>query len=497
MKAEAISPIQPKRVIEDRLATGLLVLAGALLLLWPPLLNRAPFVLSDTTTYIRGADAAVFKLTGIQTDWTARFIKRYQPPTTSAPQAAQPGPAASGRAVTLSGRSVYYGAFLYLTDLIAGLWLAVVVQAFVAALCLYLTVRRFSSASRQPVAAFLGLTALLSVASALAFFTGYLMPDLFTGLGVLAAAHLLCRSPPLSRGEKASWFGLLCWSALTHSSNILILLILVVAMLIGRAVVNGPRLRGVGLVTCAIAIGIAGEALFALSVRSFTGDAPVRPPFLTARVIADGPGLAYLQHTCPTSGFALCNHMQGLSRNSDDILWNESPKQGVFSAVGNDEKRRIAREEPRFLLAVLEDRPFDVLSSSAGAVWQQARKWGLQEFNMPAVTGSDSDKVPPRIANELAGSRAESRSMPVAVTAVLSLAASLVSVALLLWTVGRRSTDANLRLFLAALLVGIAADLIVCGAISTPHDRYSMRVFWLLPLGAFVALLSARVRKRA
>ncbi len=50
--------------------TGFALVAAAMALLWPAFYNHQPFFFPDTTAYVRGADAAVFKLTGIPSAWT-------------------------------------------------------------------------------------------------------------------------------------------------------------------------------------------------------------------------------------------------------------------------------------------------------------------------------------------------------------------------------------------------------------------------------------------
>jgi len=499
VRVETVSPGKPLRAAPSPFVAAVVILLGALLLLWPTILNRQPFFLSDTTSYIRGADAAVYKAFGVRTDWTERFFDRYGTgqQERNAAAAAQAPAEGTGRPITLSGRSIYYGALLYTADRLGGLWLAAVLQALLASLCLYLTLVRFIHGRRDAAGPFLLLTAALSAGSSLAYFTGYLTPDLFSGLGILAAAHLLCRGPPLTAGQKTFWFVVLCWSALAHGSNILILLVVVVALLLATFTLRMPDRRAIALIVCAIAVGIAGELLFSGAVRAISGDAPVRPPFLSARLIADGPGLAYLERTCPRSGFELCRHVDGMSGSSDAILWGQKGTRGVFSAVGNDERRRLGNEDLRFALAVLADRPVDVIGSSTRSVLAQAGKWRLREFNnVPGQSSELLAKLPPRVAGELAGSLAYRQTMPVRGVEMLSLVATLAGLALLLWALLRRSTDPELRLFLAVLLLGIAADIAVCGAISTPHDRYSMRVLWLIPMGAFINLIQPCVGRR-
>ena len=469
------------------------ILLGAVILLWPTVVNRGPFFLADTTSYVRGGDAAAYQLFGAKTDWTGRFFDRYQPQQKPAPEMIARPATGDGPPVTLAGRSIYYGAFLYVADGIAGLSFAAALQALLAAVCIFWTVDRFSRRSISTFRPFLLVTVFLAIASSAAYFTGYLTPDLMSALGILAAAHLLCPDPPLKRRQTGLWFAILCLSALAHSSNILILLITIGVLLFARLRWRSIGWRPIGLLACAVIVGIGGEMLFHTAVRTLSGNAPVRPPFLMARLIADGPGLAYLKRTCPENGLVLCRHMDGMSSSSDDFLWADKPSAGVFSAVGNDERRRIAGEELRFVLAVAADRPIDVLLSSARSALDQAGRWRLSEFNNARAQDEEIlARLPPRVAHQFAGTLSYRNAMPVRPVERLSQAAAVASLAWMLWTLIRRLGDDNLRLFLVVLLIGVVADIVVCGAISTPHDRYLMRVLWLIPLGAAISLLRMR-----
>jgi len=496
VKAEKGSFSNAGQAFNGQFGSAVVILFGALLLMWPTLLNRSPFFLSDTSTYIRGADAASFRIFHVQTPWSDRFLGRYQPEQIRAARSESKKAASSHeRPVTLSGRSIYYGAFLYVAERIAGLRLAVLFQALAVAVCLRMTVNRFDRRTQNPTKTFLLTTGLLSVASPLAFFVGYLMPDVFTGLAILAVANLLCGEPPLRHMQRVFWFIVLCWSMLVHSSNLLILLLILAVAMLVRFWWGRPQSAAVGLAACAFLIGVSGEALFNLSVREFSGDAPVRPPFLMTRLIADGPGLTYLERTCPGSGFAVCRHMQGLSRSSDAMLWNTQPDDGLFSAVDNDERRLLAEQETRFVLAVIADRPFAVVLSTARSILNQAQRWHLDAFNMsPAKGASIVEKLPPGVGLEVKGSLSFGGKMPVRPIELMSLAMFLISAGFIIRALAGRSINADTKLFLLIVISGIVADIVVCGAISTPHDRYSMRVLWLLPLSAAVVWMNRRTQ---
>ena len=45
-------------------------------------------------------------------------------------------------------------------------------------------------------------------------------------------------------------------------------------------------------------------------------------------------------------------------------------------------------------------------------------------------------------------------------------------------------------------LLGWIANVAICGALSTPHERYNMRVIWLLPIAASVIVARAVIIQR-
>ena len=455
---------------------------------WPTFVNGQPFLLSDTVTYIREADAAIYKLTGSATDWTQRYVDRFETSRAGSQENAM-APGAKQRPVIISGRSIYYGAFLYTMDRLAGLRFAAFAQALLAVACIYGTFRRF--AHREKAWVFLLLVGGLSAISSLAYFSSYLVPDLFAALAILAAAHLCTARPPLSRRALIFWTAVACLSALFHSANIAILAVILMVAVGTRLLRGSPAFSRLSLIALSIFVGVAGERVFDLSVEHQFGSPPVRPPFLAARLIADGPGVAYLRETCPSSGFDLCRYIDRFptARNypySDTFLWSADPRIGAFSAVEPDERRRMAAEETRFAVAVLKAHPVAVIENGARDVAAQAIRWGLSDFNDTAAKRDYKGKnLPARVMREQRETPAFRETMPVEPFRTLTLITALASLVLIARAF-RTDTDKSAQTFVAVLLVGIVANVIICGSLSTPHDRYLMRVAWLLPLGVFV-----------
>ena len=122
---------------------GSIVAAGALM--WPALYNGQPFFFPDTTAYIRAPDAALQKLTGLSSPWTQLeddgSAANAQAPPGEVP--APPSVSSIKDKTVLSGRSVYYGALLYLGDRFGHFWFTVLVQAVLLMLAMGLFLKAF------------------------------------------------------------------------------------------------------------------------------------------------------------------------------------------------------------------------------------------------------------------------------------------------------------------------------------------------------------------
>src|SRR5690606_27765304 len=137
---------------------------------------------------------------------------------------------------------------------------------------------------------------------------------------------------------------------------------------------------------------------FSQAVKYQLGQGPMAPPFLSARITASGPGTDYLRQHCSGAPdeFALCAHKERLPLFSDDFLWSEEQKNGLFQLVGSQEQRRISEEDKKFFLTVFASDPVSVISASAQAFMRQLIAFGLNDFNYSEMLKAAApDKLPP------------------------------------------------------------------------------------------------------
>lgn len=473
--------------------------ALAMSLLWPAFVNGGPFWFPDTSNYIRAADAAIVVATGQTSPWSDRLIV-----PESVPAVAETGDRIGGAETAvrptrtvLAGRSIYYGALLATGTRIGGPWAAIAIQSLLVAGLLVLCAAIVLRAAPPVPHRYLALGALILVgATPLAFHTSMLMPDIFAGVLLLTAATLMLCWRHASRLERVLLF-VACLAMVTfHTVNLLLALVIgalaVVAFAPRRAMLR-PALLAIALVTG----GFLAEAAFNTMVRAYAGVSPLSMPFLSARITAAGPGRSFLAASCADQAtrFELCRWQHQLGQGSDNFLWSGA-ETGLFQLATPEQQRRMSQQDKRFFLAVAAHDPLGVAKVSLGEGFAQLGAFRLKVFNYsPPLMQSLHQRHPPAIAAQIARSPAARGVMPTATVerlTMLTTAAGLLLIAILLWR-HRGAAGGAPAWRLALLLIGsVIANGLLCGALSGVHDRYQMRVVWLVPLCALLVLALIR-----
>jgi len=479
---------------------GLLLLAiAAVALMWPAIYNGQALFSSDTSAYVRGADAAVHAATGISSDWSptprrsALSTRAVAMTATAAHAGADASRFRSMSSVqeqnVMAGRSIYYGALLYAGSLAGNFWLTVFVQSMLLTVSVALALQACAVNGAERF----GVAMAVLCATPAAFFVSYLMPDVFAGLTILGCAVLIAAPDQQHGWKRLFWLALLGFSLLAHRSHVLLATGMLAAGLLVRA--RDARSAGAaGLLTIVMALFVAllGSMVFNIGVKHVLGAAPIYPPFIMARLIDDGPGYEYLQRTCPGSGFVACRFVDRLPLRSDDFLWNPDPKRGVFVTSDVPTRRALSEEQYRFAWAVLRDNPLDQVAVSASNMLRQAGAVGLAES---AYSEWDkaffAEKLPADTYSSMRRTAAYRGAIPSKALSTLSYAGVVIALAYLLYVYRPRSSPGAAPLptytvLTALTLFGIVLNAAVCGGLSGPHDRYQARVIWLIPLLALM-----------
>ncbi len=466
-------------------------------LIWPAIYNRQPFLYPDTTSYMRTADPAVYKFTGIATWWTGRHDGG--PDSSASQSATSPEATPSGTAqppsqkVILVSRSIYYGFLLYLGFIASHFWLSVLLQAAAVLLAVYFALRMLGMPI-WPVLFYLGFA--LCILSDAPFFASFLTPDLFAGIAILICAVLLACPRRVKPHEGAIAYLFLSACLLFHQSIILIVGgLAALALLLNTARRSWKNSGSLAILAAALVTGYLGTAFFHAMVRHATGQGTVGLPFLSARLVADGQGANYLRARCPANGFALCQ-FGPFSKDSDDFLWEGREKHGVFFVADPETQKKLSDQDFSFALAVLRYDPRGVLVAGVRNSAAQLVTFSLKDFNYP---GDFDTSFPPSIVERLRSAAAYRGTVPVAIFSFLNYLIVCVAIAYLLarGSIAYRqkdTADRNLWIAIGWAIAGIVLNAVICGALSEPIPRYQARVIWLLPLAALLLELPARIK---
>ena len=468
-------------------ATRALVYLGLLIVcIWPAVYNGQPFINPDTLQYIRYANSGVAKILGHSAEWV-QLAPGYHTEVVD-----QARPAGNGEAEPhspIAGRSIYYGALLRLGDMFGLMWPSIVLQAAALMLAIALTLHHSIGFRRANFAA---LLVLLAFTTPMAFYAAKLMPDIFAGITILAVANLIVFGERMNRVSFLAWIGLLSAALAFHSSHVLVALCLLIVYAAARLLFhNTASWKGLAGILVCLLVAFAADAAFTMATTRLFGVPPLRPPFLTARAVVDGPGTDYLKARCPEAGFTLCRFVDRLpAADTDTFLWSREPGGGgVFARSDPDTRRSLSDEQFRFVVAVFAFDPVGEMAAVLKDALLQIRSVSLLKYNYDAaMRDAFSAQMPPRYVAAEARTKAWNGTLPVVLMSVIVITVTLVGLAYLLRALcffDRRSIgEIVLRRLSIIVMLGTLANGFVCGALSEPDERYQARLIWLIPLAA-------------
>ncbi|MGE3301805.1 MAG: hypothetical protein AB7M12_01675 [Hyphomonadaceae bacterium] len=458
------------------------LILGALALISPILYNRVPFLFTDTGTYFQAGYRALYAMIG-RRQGASELSDTY-----------------------LAARSPYYGVPLIAVDALGTIWAVVALQALAAAFALRVLAKAIAPAAAGRT--FAALIAALTVGSALPLFVGFAMPDVFGGLALALAAALFVYADRLTWREMSWSWVLLVFSLTLHASHFMAALVL--TPLAAAAIwfadpVRGrraARLGGAALAVTALFVGLY------LGLNSISKTPQRAPPFLTARVLADGPGRIYLREACAKepNRYRLCAFKDRRLDNGDTILWGWDKKTGVYTSSDLPTRIALIAEQPRFVIDVLLHKPASQAVASLANAGEQFIALGLDEGFK--IDGRYWLTYPPdfylrQVIERINGcpegakkcvARLPLQAMTVAHIAVviaagLYLALALAARARREWRLAEEDARDWKLFWLAAglILAGLAVNAVVCGVISGPFPRYQARMAWLVPALAILA----------
>jgi hypothetical protein len=498
-----------------RIKAVLMTLIGALILMSATLAIGRPSVFTDTDDYyaqgrsvVRALDKWFFHGVPILNWEDAQYRMTHADGGDEEPVHNQDG-----------ARSAYYGVSLYILETVGTLWLFAFTQALTAAGLVYAFWR--AAAPKAVEWTYFALMGGLAAASTLPVFTGFAMPDVFAGFAAISTILLMVYPDRFRWPAQATLWFLLAAAMNFHMSNLITSMGLTAASIAALVWFKAPwsdLFKRALTVLLAAVVAISASTVYAKMVQWRSGDELGHPPFLTARVLADGPGRKYLLHACRTgSPYVVCGFKWLPLDDSEDILWSDDTDRGIFNLSEFPVRVQMEHEDAKFALASTLYDPVGQIKVSLDNWRQQIFNTRLDEpllnpgyylhdqywktTNLPKLiksTGGYCGQTPGNCAP-----RVDAETLALIDGVIAFLAAGYVGFRLYrlnflaMWK-RRDFDDPVFRASIAAvlLLTAVLLNAAVCGAISGPFPRYQARIEWLFTASAILFEIAVRSAPR-
>jgi len=403
----------------------------------------------------------------------------------------------SGTPGWLGQRSPFYSIWVRVLHRDHSLWFIIVGQGLVLSYCLFPALRVIDPKLRN--SGFLAIILSISFCTSVSWYTSKLMPDIFASTVVLGMFVLGFGERVTSAFQLFMASAIVVFSVIVHTSHLPLALSLAatvggIRVLFGgsRGSWTGPALRVASPIVVAIALMLTMTVLL-FKTPELVGP---HPPFLLARVVADGPGMDFLEKHCPDRTYAVCEYVDRFTKSPDDFLWNE---EGVMRQASTEDAERIRREETRVVLEVLRHYPWEQARVSTFNFAEQLMLVGPTEFVRHPYIDSNIADVFPETGRDYFQSMQYEGSLPHASQVILQRGALVVSVILCLFVAWRLRDQlpAEILAFTILVVVSLLTNSLITGVLSQPSSRFQSRILWLIPLVAASYMLVWRRRGEA
>jgi hypothetical protein len=401
-------------------------------------------------------------------------------------------------------RPLTYGVLLMPFATRLTIWLLPFAQGLLVAVSVDLALR--TAGVRLSSRTFVVLLGGLSVLTSLSWFSGQIMPDVFTPVVILLSFVVVWTSGQGGSRRLQMAMIILTLGIASHLSHFPLFAALLPATIFVRLGLD-QHLRAwrpaadlvargtVPLLAAGLIVLASNHALHRQPVLSRSSEL-----FALARLVGDGAAQRYLETACPAHPYSLCADRSRLKADMDRFLWDpDGPRARSEAAMARGDSS-LLREAPAIVAGTLRQEWRAVLRHALRDIAIQSVTFGVhpgeQAFS-PSVESS-MRRLSPALGAAFDRSRQARNAIPSGPVSVLHYA--VVCVGFLAIVVAlpalRDPADRPLLALSATVAAGLVANAVVIGSLSTVHPRYQSRVIWLIPLLGAVAFLRLLERRR-
>ena len=375
-------------------------------------------------------------------------------------------------------RSPVYSFFLRFGGAGQSFWWIAILQAVMTAFVMVQVARAIRPSMTIPV--FMGVVALLAVATGLPWYVGQIEPDCMTALVALSAYLLAFHSRLLGPVRTSLLLAIAGIATGVHPSHLGLAAGLAICVAVYRLAARKTHWPHANVVLPASAFAL-GLGLVLAANYHFKHDIFVSragPNFEFARLVQDGIAKRDLDAICPEVGLRLCPYRDQFPKTADEWLWSDSPFNNAlqrFEGTAADSEYVVRDSLTRFpwtsLKAALSDtatqfvsfKTGDQIESQAWILYPDLQRFVPEQLDAYMHARQQSGVIDFKLINLV--------HLPVA---WLGLAGMLAG----LWFAIRARARKPILLF-GFVLLALLGNALICGVMSNPHDRYQSRLIWL------------------
>ena len=241
-----------------------------------------------------------------------------------------------------------------------------------------------------PVPVLIAIPVLAATLGSMPFIVAHLMPDVFAPVMILVIATITAFGRDMRAWELLLAFALGSLAVVSHLSHLAIAAAMVPAVfLVGLFLGRGTWWFAPLFAGALVVVGFAQQLTVRTAAEQVGDSEVIIRPFLTARLIEDGPGYDYLESKCPDPGVATCALYDALQKSDDPmrltashILFQRSEQLGSLQRMPEDAQLGVAHEQVAFFVDVLRDRPLETVMAFVNNTLEQSTLFSV-EMTLP------------------------------------------------------------------------------------------------------------------
>lgn len=384
-------------------------------------------------------------------------------------------------------RPIFYSLFTFPLHGMYSLWPIGVAQSLLAAYTIYILLRVLEI-KHLPLISII-IVSILAGLTSLPWFVGFLTPDIFTSLLVIALFIVAFKLQNLRPYEKFFLLILITASISFHFSHVpLAIGLLICFFLIKMFAGNTISYKSLAYILTTIIIALSSLSLSNMASRGSGNISTHGTLFMLARGIEDGIVQQYLRKSCAENNkYKLCAYTDKLEMNVPEFLWNQ--ESSPLYAIGVNE---VNLESSEIIINTIKSYPLQYISISIKNLVKQWIHFSTGTWLKPYDTFGDSimkNYFPSESASFYLSRQYTSTLGIETVSRIhntiiyLSFCASILALILSI----KMNKPMLVWLFLTIFLA-LLGNAFVCGALSIPTDRYQSRLIWLVPFYSIASL---------